>query len=222
MLRILLVGTLLATPLSADDLVGGWSVWDSDAGDVILDLYDDRTFYLAIYPSESFSEVIVDNVLRFFVPYTLAELTDSGMRETVVQYIEMNGTYSGVGDTLQLHHPEGAIHNIDGHEFNTWELVTFLASSILAGADLELSDGYKEHLIFLADAYMVEVMLDEALLTTKLGYDLSEGDLTSLTLYGLMGKEETTLDWRGTLIERTATGVEGATWGEIKSSLPFR
>ena len=64
---------------------------------------------------------------------------------------------------------------------------------------------------------MVDVILEEVLLTTALKYDLKEEFLTSLTVYGLMGREETVM-YGG----QGATGVEGTTWGEVKSSLPFR
>lgn len=217
MLRILLAGILLATPLLADHLIGSWNSYDPNEGDITLNLNEDGTFYLTAFPSQSSSDVIVDSALQFITSYSLAELTDSGMRQTVIQYVDMNGTFSETGDTIHLHHPKGATYNIDGHEFNTWEFFAFLAASILAAADLELSDGYKEHLIFLADTYMVDVILDKALLTTTLRYDLNEGFLTSLIVYGLMGKEKTIMHRL-----RTATAVEATTWGEVKSSLPFR
>ena len=217
MLRVLLAGILLATPLLADPLIGSWNSYDPNEGDITLHLNKDGTFHLTAMPSRASSDVLLDSALQFITSYRLAELTDSGMRQTIVEYVDIKGTFSEVGDTLYLHHPEGAIYNIDGHEFNTWEFFAFLAASILAATGLELSDGYKEHLIFLADTYMVDVILDEALLTTKLRYDLNEGFLTSLTVYGLLGKEETIMHRLG-----EATGVEATTWGEIKSSLPFR
>ncbi|MDE2737576.1 MAG: hypothetical protein OXI72_24505 [Gemmatimonadota bacterium] len=71
---------------------------------------------------------------------------------------------------IDLHHPEGAEYNIDGHIFNTWEFYAFLAASILAADDLEISAEGKEFLIFLADTYMVDVVLAEDLLITTLRY----------------------------------------------------
>lgn len=217
MLRVLFVGILLATPLLADDLIGSWNSYDPDGDDITLRLSKDGNFYLFAMPSRSSSDALLDSSLRFITSYSLAELIEGRMREVVIEYVDMKGTFSQTGDTLYLHHSEGAIYNIDGHEFNTWEFYVFLAACILAATDLELSDGYKEYLIFLADTYMVDVILEEVLLTTALKYDLKEEFLTSLTVYGLMGREETVM-YGG----QGATGVEGTTWGEVKSSLPFR
>ena len=214
MLRVLLAGILLATPLLADHLIGSWHSYAPNEGDVTLHLNKDGTFHLTAMPSRASSDVLIDSALQVISFYSLAELTDSGMRRTVIHEVSVNGTFSETGDTIRLSHPEGAIYNIDGHNFNTWEFFAFLAASILAVDDLEMGEDEKEFFIFLADAYMVDVILADDLLATTLRYDLNEG---SLTVYGLMDKEETIMQRL-----RTATAVEATTWGEVKSSLPFR
>ena len=219
MLRVLLVGILLSTPLLADHLIGSWNNYDPDEGDIYLRLSGDGTFQLTAMPTRALSDALVDSALQAISFYRLKELIDSGMRPVVINHVSVKGTFTERGDMIDLHHPEGAEYNIDGHIFNTWEFYAFLAASILATDDLEISAGGKESLIFLADTYMVDVVLAEDLLITTLRYNLSDG---LLTVHGLLAQEKMVLrgHGRGVVVEETA--VETKTWGDVKSSLSPR
>ena len=52
MLRVLLVGILLSTPLLADHLIGSWNNYDPDEGDIYLRLRAYTKIMLIVRQSE--------------------------------------------------------------------------------------------------------------------------------------------------------------------------